>query len=152
MRLRVHKLPEKDVYRDLVRIPEKHRIDRRQRTIKEGRVCHLSVETASRFVVVRGVKAIDDHRCTDPCIHLDDVTRDYLNVEHEKVYDFRLTPRHWWGELRWAWNSPEIGYRISSRLAVVGVVLGGLGFLSALPELVKWASNVYFHIKALWIP
>lgn len=150
MRLRVHKLPEKDVYRDLVRIPEVHRIDKRQRTIKEGRVCHLNVEAGSRFVVVRGVKGIDEHRCIDPCIHLDDVTRDHLNIEFDKVYDFFLTPRPWWGELLWAWSATEIASRISSRLAVLGAALGVLGLVAALPELAKLVTKVVSELRLLF--
>ena len=136
MRLRVHCAPDKDVYRDIVRIPEKQRVDRQGRIIPEGKVCRVSADAkASRFLVVRGVEGIAGHSCAEPCIHMDYVTRRHLTVQFEQSCEFCLKPVRWWGELRWAWNATEIGYRISSRLAVLGFALGFLGLILAIAPL-----------------
>jgi hypothetical protein len=62
---------------------------------------------------------------------MDDVTRDYLGVSYGQAYEFQIRPSRWCGELRWALGATEIGYRISSRLAVLSVLLGCLGLLLA---------------------
>jgi hypothetical protein len=98
MRLRVHRSPATDVYKDMVRIPETYRVDFHQKPIKEGRVCKLSVDGVSHLVVVRGVAGIKSHqfKCFDPCIHMDEVTRNYLKLEFENAYDFKIKRVQYW--------------------------------------------------------
>jgi hypothetical protein len=144
MRLTVHQASRWDLYRDLVRIPDSCRKDQHQKPIKEGRVVRLEFGSASRLVVVRGVEGCDVHKnCTDElCIHMDEVTRDHLKVAFRQVCDFRLKPVHRWGELRWAWNATEIGYRISAQLAAVGVALGVVALIPTIWDLTRWVARL----------
>ena len=125
MKLTVHQLTGADVYRDIVRIPEEHRFDPQQKKFKAGRVCRLTVGEASRFVVLRGVEGYDAHKkCLKPCIHMDEVTRDDLKVSIGQDCEFQVQPVRWLGQLWWALDATEIGYRISSQIALVSIFLG----------------------------
>jgi hypothetical protein len=142
-RLEIHQGKKEEVYRDIVRIPEAVRLDEAAGTICEGRICKITSGRKTAYVIVRGVKNFElegspahEH---GRCIHMDEATRKRLGVEETHSARFELEPCGWWGEFRWAWNATEIGYRISSRLGLLGLVLG---LIALFPELVKWVAEL----------
>jgi len=77
---------------------------------------------------------------------MDEKTRNRLGgIKIGESYDFTFTPAGLPGQLRWAWNASETGYRVASRLAVIGLILGLLAFV---PVLVEWVKRLW----ALFLP
>ncbi len=145
--LEIHQAKNEETYRDIVRIPEDLRLDSAGKTIDEGRICKIKTGSKTAYVIVRGVKNFElqgtPAHVHGRCIHMDEVTRQRLEVDKMHSARFELEPVDWWGQFRWAWSATEIGYRISSRLGLLGLVLGLIAFL---PELVKWIGEL-----ATWI-
>lgn len=130
-RLTVRQLKDKDVYKDMVRIAEVYRIDEDGDPIEESTVCWIDGTPQSSVAVLRGCK-----KCAYPVIHMDERTRNRLGVQIGDVYEFVFRRAGMWGQLRWAWDASETGYRVASRLAVMGFVLGLLAFIPVLVDLV----------------
>ncbi|SRR5258708_3470217 len=150
-KLEVRSIADEGVYKDIVRIPEVHRTDKNGDTIEESTCCRISGTPRSSFAVLRGYQ-----KCEKAEIHMDDRTRNRLGgIKVGESYDFTFTPAGLSGQLQWAWNASETGYRVASRLAVIGLVLGLLAFIPVLVECVKWlwalflpescTLNHYYH-------
>jgi hypothetical protein len=143
MRLRVHQAADADVYRDMVRIPEQERVDRKG-IVPEGSVCRLSTDTGiSRLVVVRGIEYKEHPPCQEACIHMDAATRRSFEVHLYEFYEFHLTRQGWWGRLRWARSATEIGYQISAQLGFIGLWLGITSLV-----LGSWSVSKPFVLRA----
>ena len=142
-RLTVHQLAKEEVYRDIIRVNQEHRSDPEGKPIKEGSVCAVTVDGKKRsYAVLRGYEASDLRE-----VRMDYITRENLGVNYDTEYEFQFRPASAWGELSWAWNTSEIGYRIAARLAVVGFVLGVIAFVPILIDLVLWVLRTAFHHK-----
>ena len=131
-RLKVRLLQDGDVYKDIVRIAEVHRADKNGEIIEESTVCWISGGPHSSLAVLRGYQNSDKAE-----IHMDDRTRARLGVKLDEIHDFEFRRAGLWGQLRWAWSASETGYRVSSRLAVIGLILGVLAFIPVLIDLAK---------------
>jgi hypothetical protein len=134
-KLKVRQIPEEDVYKDIVRIPEGYRIDKKGNTIEESTACWIGGAPRRSVAVLRGWQ-----RSTSAEIHMDEKTRNRLGVQLDECYDFRFRPAGQWGQLLWAWNASETGYRVASRLAVIGLMLG---VLALIPVFWDWAKLVW---------
>jgi len=124
VRLSVKQAAEADVYRDIARIPEPHRKDRRGQTIAEGSVCKLSSSGKSVYVLLRGKGETEE-----AAIWMDERTRNKLGVSTGQEVDFDLSTVGWKGQFLWAWSASDPAYRITARLALISVILGCLGFI-----------------------
>ena len=123
MLLEVHQQCKGDVYRDVVRIPERHRKNK-GRIVPEGTIVKLSVSGgASKVVWLRGM--VDT---AEAWIRMDDKTRNDLGVATTQEHDFSIEPVNAYRRLRWALDSSDPALCIATRLAVISVVLGALGF------------------------
>ncbi len=132
-RLEVHELNHEDVYKDIIRVNEAHRINKQGENIKEGQVCLVRVEGRKCLAVLRGCQ-----HSKAPEIRMDEYTREKkLAVLCKHSYEFEFKPVGMIGEFRWAWNATEMGYQVSSRLAVLGFITGVLGLLFGIVALVK---------------
>lgn len=132
-RLQVRQLDMDYVYRDVTMVNVAHRKDQQGETIKEGQVCLVRVGGRTCFAVLRGYQP-----SKEPQIHMDEYTRDEkLHVKEEEFYEFEFRPVGLFGQLCWAWNATEMGYQVSSRLAVLGFVMGVLGLLLSIVGLVN---------------
>ena len=124
-KLEVHQLGTEEIYRDIARVNECHRVDRRGNRIEEGHVALLAVKGFGKaFLVVRGYEESDAKE-----IRMDYVSRRKLGIDLNHSYTFDFQRCGWVGQLRWAWSATEIGYQICARLAVVGMLLGLVGLL-----------------------
>lgn len=138
MMLKVKRSAREDVYRDTVRIPEKHRRDARGNPIPEGRVCLITVSGRSRRVAVRGIEDEEEIIC------MDEVTRDALGLSLDSIVDVQAVREGMPGELRWAWHASDPVIRASARsnlisvaLGVAGCFLGVAGFVLSLVALLR---------------
>lgn len=124
--LEVRQLCRNEVYRDIIRVNEAHRIDKRQKRIREGKVCLVRANGRKCYAVLRGYQDSDA-----PQIRMDDYTRaiDRLNLTVGQTYEFEFRKVGFMGQLRWAWSASEIAYQVASRLAVTSLVLGAAALL-----------------------
>jgi hypothetical protein len=134
-RLRVRLLPQEDVYKDIVRVPEVYRIDKNGKLIEESAMRWIEGTPRSSVAVLRG-----HQNCSDPEIHMDERTRNRLGVKLDESHDFKFRSAGPWGQLKWAWKASETGYRVASRLAVIGLILGILAFI---PVLTDWVETLW---------
>lgn len=133
-RLQVHKLDEDSVYRDVIRVNASHRVDKRKKVIKEGQVCLVRGNGHKCLAVLRGYQASEE-----PRIYMDDYTREEkLRVLKNEFYDFEFKRVGYVGQLLWAWDATEMGYQVSSRLAVLGFITGIAGLLLSISGLSGW--------------
>ncbi len=130
-RLKVRQIPDEDVYKDMVRIAEVYRIDKDGDPIEESTVCWIDGTPQSTVAVLRGYQ-----KSADAEIHMDERTRHRLGVQIDETHEFAFRRAGIWGQLRWAWDASETGYRVASRLAVIGFILGLLAFIPVLKDLV----------------
>src|SRR5206468_3209475 len=63
--LKVRMIEKEEVYKDVARIPEKYRRDKRNALIPEGRICKITVNGRSRLLSVRGRLHEDEGHCFD---------------------------------------------------------------------------------------
>ena len=129
MVLQVQQQLKGDVYRDVVRIPEKHRKDSLGRMVPEGTIVKLTVSgrRASKVVWLRGMGDT-----AEAWILMDDKTRNDLGVTTTQEHDFRIERANAYRRLRWALDSSDPALCIATRLAVISVVLGVLGLCFSL--------------------
>jgi hypothetical protein len=132
-RLKVLMIADRDVYKDIVRIPEIHRVDRNGNIIEEATICWIRGTPKKSVVTLRGFQ-----RSSAPEIRMDERTRLRLGVDSGESYDFEFKHAGMWGQLKWAWRASETGYQVASRLAVIGLVLGILAFLPVLHDWLIW--------------
>jgi hypothetical protein len=132
-------IEEEDVYKDIVRIPEVHRIDRNGKPIEESTVCWIYGTPHRSIAVLRGYQ-----KSINAEIYMDERTRNRLGVKAGESYEFRFKRARLWGQLIWAWKASETGYRVASRLAVIGLILGLLAFI---PVLIDWGKSLWACLK-----
>ena len=130
MLLEVHQQCKGDVYRDVVRIPERHRKNK-GRIVPEGTIVRLSVSGgASKVVWLRGMGDT-----AEAWIRMDDKTRNDLEVATMQEYDFRIENACICRKLGWALSSSDPALSIATRIAVTSVVLSAIGFFLSVSAL-----------------
>jgi hypothetical protein len=127
-KLEVHQLSGAEVYRDIVRVNEAHRTDKRKKPIKEGQVCLIRANGRKCLAVLRGYQNGNAAE-----IRMDDYTRgaDKLDLRYLQSYEFEFKKVRFIGKCRWAWNATEMGYQVASRIALIGFVMGLVGLFLA---------------------
>lgn len=150
MKLTVHKMTRReDVYKDLMRIPEIHRLDHSGGHIPEGTVCKVTLTGGkSKRVAVRGCE-YEDAR-----ILMDGKIRDDLGVVEGSEYDFQLGVCGWLGHNVWACSASDPAYRIPARMAIwsmgvgiIGLLLGGLSLVLARHAVANRSANLLMSPK-----
>ena len=121
MRLTVKQGRREEVYRDIVRIPKCHRLDKSGKVIPEGQVWRIRVGEKCAFVIMRG-----EQEDTKEIIRMDDVTRNKLDLRCDEPADIEFD-HPWWCGYGWALTATEISYRIAAHLALASIVLGLIG-------------------------
>lgn len=141
-RFEVHQLYREDIYKDIIRVNEAHRINKHGDRIKEGQVCRVWVNGRKCLAVLRGHQDSDSLQ-----IRMDDYTRRKLDLRENSFYEFEFKQAGFFGQLCWAWNATEIGYQVASRIAVLGFFIGVVALIPAIVELLPWRDNLH-HGKA----
>lgn len=127
MKLRVHQAAMEDVYRDIVRIPEKYRLDAHGLVVLEGAVCKISTSGKSTYCIARGKP-----NSLEPVIFIDERTRNLLGVRLGEDVDLSIKRVKFPGQFLWTWNASDPAYRIAARLSLLSVFLGFIGLLLGL--------------------
>ena len=123
MLLEVHQQCKGDVYRDVVRIPERHRKNK-GRIVPEGTIVKLSVSGgASTVVWLRGMGDT-----AEAWIRMDDKTRNDLGVATMQEHHFSIENACICRKIGWALNSSDPALSIATWIAVTSVVLSAIGF------------------------
>ena len=117
-KLEVHQLPQEEVYLDIVRIAEQHRLSPHGSAIEEGSVCRLRCGSREIFVVARGSPS------TERRIFLDERSRTKLGVDLNHTYDFEMTTVGMLGKLRWALQASDVRYSFPALVSVISICLG----------------------------
>jgi hypothetical protein len=132
--LEVHQLPKEEIYRDMIRVNESHRVNKRTETIKEGHLCLVRANGKKCFAILRGYQD-----GVLPEIRMDDYTRgaSRLGLELSKPYEFEFEEVGLIQQWCWAWNATEIGYQVASRIALIGFVMGLIGLFLGIVGLIK---------------
>lgn len=133
MKLTVKQAAREDVYRDLIRIPEKYRLDYKEKPITEGAICRIAVKDKSIYAILRGCGTNKERY-----IYIDERLRNRLDIQSNQEVDFIIKRVGLWGQFMWAWNSSDPAYRIAARLGLLSVVLG---ILSLFITIVSIFSN-----------
>jgi hypothetical protein len=108
MKLTVRAMLRRDIYRDMVRIPEAHRIDIRGNTIPEAAICKLSQAGVGKLLFARGTLGVDRAE-----VFLDEKTRNDLKVNVGQEYDFKIRNIRWLGHILWCTRASDPAYRES---------------------------------------
>ena len=122
MKLKVEKIDEEGVYKDLARVPEIHRVDHKGRAIAEGRICKVTAGEKNVLLSLRGLQGY-----SSPTIQMDEKTRLALGLTSGSEAEFSFREVMWWGQFRWAWRATDPAYRIAARLGLLSLFLGLIG-------------------------
>jgi len=123
-----------DVYRDIARIPEQFRQTLDGKTLPEGEVCKITTQGTRRtaFVILRGKEDSQD-----PVVWLDERTRNRLGLLPGDTVCLEMRTVGLYGQWKWAWSSSDPAYRVNARLALLSVVLGGVGVLLGIVSMLR---------------
>jgi hypothetical protein len=121
-----------DIYRDIVRIPEEHRLDARGKKVAEGTVCKLTINGKSKRAFVRGCK---DEK--GAIIVMDYRTRKAFGVTNKSAVEVQIASCHWLGECLWACRASDPAYKIPAQLGVSSLFLGIVGLFLGILSIVR---------------
>ena len=137
--LTVRQVDEKDIYKDLARIPEAYRRTTSGKPIEEGTICDVSTGDGKVTLSLRGLIGERER-----IIKMDEVTRNRLGVADNTCHHFNFSPAGYPGIIRWRWCASDSGQRLTNRMAIVGFGLTVTGALIAIGRLVidllRWAT------------
>jgi hypothetical protein len=126
-RLTVRSMSLGDIFQDMVRVHLDHRPDARA-----GRVIVIRANGRVVRALARGAPA--NSKST---IHLDQATREKLDVSIKQEVEFTIEVGDPMDELLWAWNATNAMPRVAARLGVVSVALGLIGLILGIISLAK---------------
>ena len=124
MKLIILASAREDVYRDIVRVPEQYRLDKKGVVVPEGSVCKLTVAGRAAYAIVRGYT-----ESMEPSIRMDERLRNLLNITKGTEIEIQFALAGPWGEFLWAWNASDPAYRVAAKMALLSVALGVVGLL-----------------------
>ena len=127
MKLKVQQATKEDVYRDIVRVSERYRLDTHGEWVPEGSVCRIIAPSGTAYGILRGLD-----NSSEPVINMDERLRNLLHLRDGAEVDFQFKSAGFWGQFRWAWSASDPAYRVAARLALLSVVLGAVGLLLGL--------------------
>ena len=129
MKLTVLDADQGDIYRDIARIPLAYR-----NGIKEGTICRVRCNGKSWFLALRG-----SPRHTDATIKIDDKTRDELEVNKGREYNFEFDPLNFFMRYYATWYASDPFARVAYQMSLISLGLGVISLLLALIAL-PWVS------------
>jgi hypothetical protein len=131
LKLKVKKARSEDIYRDIIRIPEKYRDDDLEhRTITEGSVCRIIANSKSIYAVLRGNILTEEKE-----VLIDERLRNRLGLKLGEEIEFNIKKSPWYGEFLWAWYSSDPAYRINTRVTLLSLILGLIALIISIVSL-----------------
>ncbi|MBP0617317.1 hypothetical protein [Jiella mangrovi] len=125
--LRVQKASADDIFSDIVRIPEDHRVGGSGGTIRNGAVIRIEHKGRKTFAIVRGLD------CAQPIVQMDEFIRDRLCVKPgEFIRKSGIRLARWYEKPWWLLFVTNPTVHVSAWLAVISVGLGALSIFLAL--------------------
>ncbi len=121
--LEVQVLPIEDTWKDIVRIDNDSRKDKKGTHIHRGAICRISFGDKSRWVIVHGLK----HK--KAVIQMDLSTRIGLDVELGDRCNFKLERLSWLRSLWFPWKVSDPIYRVPAQLSLISLFLGIIGLV-----------------------
>jgi hypothetical protein len=139
-RLKIKNASAEDAWKDIVRIPNKHRRDHNNKHISRGRVCCVTVGKRSKWVIVHGLDT------QDAVIRMDLNVRLALKLKNDHDYDFTFRKLGWLQTLWFPWRASDPIFRLPGQLGLIalffGLLLGGLGiYLGLIPLYNEYQKN-----------
>lgn len=129
MKLKVLDADKPDIYRDIARIPIGHR-----NGIKEGTICRVRCNGKVCYLALRG-----SPRHTDATIKLDDKTRDELEIEKGRQYEFQFEPLNFVMRYYATWFASDPFTRVAYQMSLISLGIGLISFFLGIVAL-PWAS------------
>jgi hypothetical protein len=126
MQLTVAEAEDADCFKDIARINFSDRSN-----FGTGHIHKIAVGDRQGYFILRGLAQRSKGK-----ILLDRPSRQRLNVEMGRDYEFVISSVGWWGELRWAFRATEPAYRISTQLGILSFFLGVLSLVLAVLPLI----------------
>jgi hypothetical protein len=121
VRLKVRKLPEEDVLKDVVRLGDAYRDG-----IPNQTICLVRANRRKARGFVRGWG--ESSTGSEPIIGLDAAMRRKLGLEKDVEYDFQLIPLGGLGQFLWYLGASDPAVRLPAMLALVSLIVGVIGF------------------------
>lgn len=122
MKFKVLECSSEDIYRDIVRIPQQHRLDAQGSVVPEGSVCKLTIADRTVYAIMRG-----DIGSSFRSIRIDERLRNILDINEGDEVELKIRTVCLWGQFWWAWSASDPAYRVAARMAMLSVMLGLLG-------------------------
>lgn len=120
--LLIKKAPKEDVYKDIIRIPEKFRLDSTGKLVPEGSVCRIFVGKKDVYALMRGTD-----KETGQIAYIDERQRNMLKIKPGKTVDITIKKVGCIGQFRWALHASDPAYRIAAKMALLSIILGTFG-------------------------
>ena len=140
MHLTVEEAEDADFYKDIARINYSDRSN-----FGTGHIHQIAVGDRQAYFILRNLAQSSKGR-----ILLDRPSRQQLNVDVNRDYEFAISPVGWWGELCWAFRATEPGYRIAAQLGVLSFFLGVLSLvLAVLPLMTPFLGSLWEQLSLL---
>lgn len=145
MNFEIRKAKYNEVHTDTIRVFQ----DKRRyyssggEIIKSGSLCKVRDVTTGEFVyaILRGLE-LDEKEY----IKIDESLRQKLGInteENEKIiHQFTFHKTSFFEKLYWMWSTTDYGYRISSKIAIISLVLGVLSIFNPL-NLIKSIFSLF---------
>ena len=130
MKLKVQQAAREDVYRDIVRVAEKYRLDTHGEVVPEGSVCRIVALGGAAYGIMRGLG-----NSSEQLISMDERLRNLLHLSEGDEVEIQFKTMGFWGQFQWAWNASDPAYRVAARLGLLSVILGALGLVLGLISL-----------------
>jgi len=132
MKFTIERADREDVYRDVIRIPEKYRQGIDGKIIPEGSVCKITLPTGKKvFAIIRGMRDAGVP-VEKPIAKMDERLRNRLGLQVGDRVELRLKKVGTIGEFRWAWSASDPAYRAMARMALLSLTLAVLSVILAI--------------------
>jgi len=149
----IKKAKENEVHTDTIRVFEDRRKTPLGCEIKSGSLCKVKDETTGKHVyaILRGIETEEENEKGD--IKIDESLRKVLSIDLKKglkiEHEFTFHKICFLEELYWMCTTTDYGYRISSQIAIISLILGILSIFSPLLKLVLslFSNNIFIHIS-----
>lgn len=117
-----------EVFTDMVRVPQAHRLDRDNRAIRNGTVIRIDHHRRKAYAIVRGLQ-----ERSDAVIQMDEFMRDRLGVKlGDAIARSAIRPASWLGKIVWHLYASNPTIHVPAWIAMISLGLGVLSIILSL--------------------